>query len=101
MVHSRYLKGTVCLYCILFLAKTVQGVHSFYDVDPFNKYKNIHEYYKILVKLKIFRSCTRNEIIFGRFISEHANGNCRPGVLDRKKKLYSSVITTNIFLRVT
>lgn len=40
------LKGALCLYCVLFLPTTVQGVLGSFVIRPFTRYKAMHEFCK-------------------------------------------------------
>lgn len=44
LVYSKYLKGSLCLYCVLFPPKIVTGILGSFVTRSFCRFKNMHEY---------------------------------------------------------
>lgn len=46
LAYSKKLKGSVCLYCVLFPPKNVQGYTGSFIIKAFVRYKQMHEHCK-------------------------------------------------------
>ena len=44
LIYSKQKKGALCLYCVLFPPKNVQGVLGSFIMKPLTRYKDVHEY---------------------------------------------------------
>ncbi|XP_039307843.1 zinc finger MYM-type protein 1 isoform X1 [Solenopsis invicta] len=97
-LHSKQLKGALCLYCVLFPSTVTHGVLGLFIIRLFTRYKHIHEYCKNHVsshwhKVAVIaaKNFTEDLPVQVLMVSAHKK------VIEENRKILTSIISTIIF----
>lgn len=101
LVYSVHLKGALCVYCVLFPAKNIQGHQDSFVVRPFLKYKNIHEYCSSHSESKWHKQAVEAAKIFVDNVPVDVQIQTAHAItVVENKKLIAQVVNTVLFCSV-
>jgi len=98
LAYSKILKGALCLYCVLFPPKKVQGVLGSFIIKPFTRYKDIHEGCRNHISNNWHQGATEAAKSFMEEVPINimmVSGHQK--VLEQNRKIISSIISNVLF----
>ncbi|KAL4119702.1 hypothetical protein QTP88_012490 [Uroleucon formosanum] len=98
LTYSKILKGALCLYCVLFPPKKVQGVLGSFIIKPFTRYKDIHEGCRNHISNNWHQGATEAAKSFMEEVPINimmVSGHQK--VLEQNQKIISSIISNVLF----
>lgn len=63
LAYSQKLKGALCIYCVLFPPDRPQRVLGSFAIRPFIRYKQFHDYSKIMLLVRIIKKQSTKQIL--------------------------------------
>ncbi|XP_060858819.1 zinc finger MYM-type protein 1-like [Metopolophium dirhodum] len=98
LAYSKILKGALCLYCVLFPPKKVQGVLGSFIIKPFTRYKDIHENCRNHISNNWHQGATEAAKSFVEEVPINimmVSGHQK--ILEQNRKIISSIISNVLF----
>lgn len=98
LTYSKKLKGALCMFCVLFPPTNVKGVLGSFIVNPFQRYKDLHESCRVHVGIKWHQISTKSAKSFtdsvpvdAMMVSGHQY------LINENKKILTSIISIILF----